>query len=155
MPTHLLEREQILPIGLNEAWAFFSAPGNLARITPPDMGFQVLDRSTLAAMHTGQRIRYNVRPLLGIPLQWETLITDVDEPVCFIDTQAKGPYALWRHEHRFQAMEGGVRMNDRVEYRLPMGVLGEWAHRTFVRRRLEHIFDFRHRALQEMFPVRS
>ena len=41
MTTHLLEREQWLPISIGEAWSFFSSPLNLAKITPDDMGFVI------------------------------------------------------------------------------------------------------------------
>jgi ligand-binding SRPBCC domain-containing protein len=45
-------------------------------------------------------------------------------------------------------------MRDRVEYELPLGPLGELAHLIFVRRRLEHIFAFRFKRLQELFRQR-
>jgi hypothetical protein len=41
MALYQLKRKQILPISLQQAWEFFSSPFNLAKITPPDMGFQV------------------------------------------------------------------------------------------------------------------
>ena len=40
-PTQCLEYRQDLPISLDDAWDFFSRPENLARITPPDLGFEV------------------------------------------------------------------------------------------------------------------
>jgi ligand-binding SRPBCC domain-containing protein len=42
-------------------------------------------------------------------------------------------------------------MRDRVEYELPLGPLGRIAHTLFVRRQLEAIFDFRARAIAELF----
>ena len=35
MGLHRFETRQLVPIGLDEAWAFFSDPRNLAVITPP------------------------------------------------------------------------------------------------------------------------
>jgi ligand-binding SRPBCC domain-containing protein len=46
-------------------------------------------------------------------------------------------------------------MRDRVEYELPLGPLGDMAHRIFVKRRLQDIFTFRFNTLQKMFPVRT
>jgi ligand-binding SRPBCC domain-containing protein len=57
--------------------------------------------------------------------------------------------------HTFEAVPGGVMMRDRVEYELPLGPLGDMAHRIFVKRRLQDIFTFRFNTLQKMFPVRT
>ncbi|MBL7939425.1 MAG: SRPBCC family protein [Flavobacteriales bacterium] len=153
MAQHVLERSQFLPITLDAAWAFFSSPRNLAVITPPQMGFVIHapfdDRPTYA----GQRINYTVRPVLGIPLKWTTLIEEVQEPVQFVDTQLSGPYKRWWHQHTFEPVPGGVLMHDRVEYELPLGPIGELAHGIFVRRKLEGIFSFRNATLKELFPV--
>jgi ligand-binding SRPBCC domain-containing protein len=148
---HVLEREQFLPIGLEEAWSFFSSPKNLALITPPEMGFVIRQPFEDRAMYSGQRIRYTVKPMLGVPLTWITRIDTVEAPHRFVDTQQKGPYKRWWHMHTFEAAPGGVMMRDRVEYELPLGPLGDLAHRIFVKRRLKDIFDFRFNTLQKMF----
>ena len=41
MKVYPLKREQWLPIPVEEAWAFFSTPRNLDRITPPELGFKI------------------------------------------------------------------------------------------------------------------
>ncbi|MEZ4756228.1 MAG: SRPBCC family protein [Flavobacteriales bacterium] len=152
MAQHVLERSQLLPISLEEAWSFFSTPKNLARITPPEMGFVIREPFDNAPAHAGQRITYTVKPLLGIPLTWVTLIEDVQAPHRFVDTQLKGPYKRWWHLHTFEAVEGGVLMRDRVEYELPLGPLGEIAHGIFVKQRLKHIFNYRLKTLGKLFP---
>jgi ligand-binding SRPBCC domain-containing protein len=152
MAQHVLERSQLLPITLEEAWSFFSSPKNLARITPPDMGFVIREPFDNAPTYAGQRITYTVKPLLGIPLTWVTLIAEVEAPRRFVDTQLKGPYKRWWHVHTFEEVDGGVLMRDRVEYELPMGPLGELAHGIFVKQRLEHIFNYRLTTLEKLFP---
>lgn len=152
---HVLEREQFLPIALEEAWSFFSSPKNLAVITPPEMGFVIRQPFDDRAMYSGQRIRYTVKPVFGVPLTWITRIDTVEAPHRFVDTQQKGPYKRWWHMHTFEAVPGGVMMRDRVEYELPLGPLGDMAHRIFVKRRLQDIFAFRFNTLQKMFPVRT
>jgi len=153
MAAHVLERSQFMPITLQQAWAFFSSPRNLAVITPPEMGFVIHAPFDDRPTHTGQLINYTVKPMLGIPLKWTTLIQEVQEPVRFVDTQLSGPYKRWWHQHAFEAVEGGVMMHDRVEYELPLGPLGELAHGLFVKRKLEGIFAFRNAALKRLFPV--
>ena len=46
-------------------------------------------------------------------------------------------------------------MHDRVAYALPFGFLGRIVHRLLVRRQLEAIFDYRERAIDEIFPPGS
>lgn len=149
---HVLESEQFLPITLDAAWDFFATPKNLAVITPPDMGFKIMEPFDGKPMHSGQLIRYRVRPVAGIPLTWVTRIEDVQQGRMFVDTQLQGPYKRWWHKHTFEAVKGGVRMHDRVEYELPLGPLGDIAHRIFVQGRLKHIFDFRRTKLEQLFP---
>ncbi|HEY0976371.1 MAG TPA: SRPBCC family protein [Flavobacteriales bacterium] len=150
----MLQQEQWLPLGVEEAWSFFSSPGNLARITPPDMGFVIRAPFSSAPLHAGQRIRYTVSPLLRIPLTWVTLITEVDEPHRFVDTQERGPYRRWWHQHTFTPQDGGTLMHDRVEYELPFGPLGDLAHRLLVKRRLQRIFAYRKSTLERLFPLK-
>jgi ligand-binding SRPBCC domain-containing protein len=156
MALHFLTREQLLRTTLEEAWAFFSTPRNLARITPPDMGFVIREPFDDRPAHAGQLITYSVKPLLGVPLTWVTRIEEVEAPHRFVDTQLKGPYKRWWHEHTFEEVEGGVLMRDRVEYELPLGPLGEVVHDLVVKGRLKHIFDHRWAVLEVLFaPQRT
>ncbi|MDB5105143.1 MAG: cell division inhibitor [Fibrobacteres bacterium] len=150
----LLHKKQILPIGLDEAWAFFSDPGNLPFITPPDMGFTVLSAPP-PDIHPGLILRYSVRPLPGFRTTWVSEITEVRAPDFFVDEQRQGPYRLWRHEHRFSAVPGGVLVEDLVRYRLPFGFLGAIFAGALVRRKLDGIFSFRSRVLAARFPAQA
>ncbi len=116
------------------------------------MGFVIRAPFPGKDIHAGQLIKYTIRPVFGIPMTWVTLITEVDEPRSFTDTQKKGPYALWHHHHTFEPAPGGTLMKDRVDYALPLGPLGEAAHGIFVRKQLEEIFAFRKRTLERLFP---
>lgn len=153
MARHMLERSQVLPIPLEQAWAFFSSPRNLERITPPEMGFVIHEPFDNRPTHAGQRITYTVRPLFGFPVSWVTRIEDVDPPHRFVDMQEKGPYKRWHHTHTFTVVENGVHVHDGVEYELPFGPLGELAHVLLVKRKLKAIFEFRRTALERIFPA--
>jgi ligand-binding SRPBCC domain-containing protein len=141
----------MLPVTLEEAWAFFSSPRNLANITPEKLGFQIISAHHGVTMYPGQIIEYTVRPLIGIPLYWMTEITHVEDQVYFVDEQRFGPYSLWHHQHHFKAVEGGVEMTDIVHYKLPMGFLGGIAHGLFVKKQLQGIFDYRYKKAEELF----
>ena len=141
---------QQLPIGLSEAWEFFSSPENLVHITPGHMGFKITS-DTPEDMFAGQIITYKVAPLPGIRTSWVTEITHVEDKNFFVDEQRFGPYSMWHHEHHFEENDEGVLMTDRVSYKIPFGFFGHIAQQLFVERQLRSIFEYRWKALDEMF----
>jgi ligand-binding SRPBCC domain-containing protein len=146
-----LKREQQLYCDIQTAWDFFSSPHNLSRITPKEMGFVVLSNLPEGNIYKGMIIDYTVSPVLGIPLKWQTEITEVNYQKSFTDFQLKGPYKLWRHHHEFIPSQNGVLMVDTVDYELPFGIIGKMAHRLMVKKKLEHIFDYRNQVLEALF----
>ncbi len=151
MATHQLKHQQIIPVSLEETWEFFSNPGNLKHITPAHMDFKVLSGKS-AKVYPGQIIEYSVKPLLRIPLYWMTEITQVKHQAYFIDEQRFGPYAFWHHQHFFSATPEGTSIEDIVHYRLPLGWIGDIAHRLFIRKQLEQIFTFRAQFIKQKWP---
>jgi len=151
MKIYTLSKTQRLPISIQEAWAFFSNPRNLAVITPPHMKFDIQYMSGGNEMYEGQIIRYKIQVLPGITSGWVTEIKNVRAPFSFIDEQRFGPYALWHHQHRFKEIDGGIEMTDEVNYAIPLGLLGRFAHWLFVERELKRIFEYRIKKLEELF----
>jgi ligand-binding SRPBCC domain-containing protein len=145
-----LKRTQFVKADLETCWDFFSSPSNLKKITPKSMGFDVLVE-TPKDMYEGLMIEYRVRPLLGIPMRWITEITYVKDRNYFVDEQRKGPYKIWHHEHHFKAVEGGVEMTDIVSYEVPFGLLGRLVHPIIIRPKLEAIFAYRFKVVDELF----
>ncbi len=148
MGMYQLKRTQFIRTDLKTAWDFFSSPGNLKKITPDYMGFDVKTELP-EKMYEGLMIEYTVKPLLGIPMNWITEIKTVKELEFFVDEQRKGPYKIWHHEHHFKEVDGGVEMTDIVSYELPLGILGRIMHPFLVQKKLEEIFDFRFKAVEQ------
>jgi ligand-binding SRPBCC domain-containing protein len=146
-----IEKKQVIPASVNEAWDFFSDPRNLSKITPPSMGFKILNKDLPEKIYPGMVIRYRVKPLLGIPVTWVTKILDVKEPDFFTDSQLSGPYSFWHHKHTFKPVQGGVEITDVVNYKVPLGFLGKIAERLFVNRKVAEIFTFRESVLNKYF----
>jgi len=129
----------------------------LERLTPPWLGFEILTPGPLEIARESL-IDYRIR-LHGIPIRWRTRISVWEPNKRFVDEQVRGPYAMWRHEHRFeetvtQLGDPAVRMTDDVAYALGWGWAGRLAHRVFVRRDLEKIFAYRERVIGEVFANR-
>ena len=147
MRTYVFRESITLAVPRAEAFAFFSEAANLALITPPEMGFHIRSPAPIT-MRPGTLIDYTIR-LHGIPVRWRTEITQWDPPREFVDTQLRGPYALWVHTHRFREQGGMTTIEDEVRYALPFGVLGRIVH-PLVRRKLTRIFEFRARTVERL-----
>ena len=149
--VHQLKREQQINCDIETAWRFFSAANNLSKITPKDMNFIVRTKMESDEIYEGMIIDYYVSPLFGIKMDWQTEITQVNHHRSFTDFQKKGPYKLWNHFHEFIPNQKGVLIKDTVDYELPMGFLGEIAHKLFVKNKVEQIFSYRFNILEKMF----
>jgi len=150
MKLYRLHKKQNLPISLDLAWDFLSNPNNLKTITPDYMGFHILSGAD-RPMFSGQIIQYVVTPIFNIKTKWITEITHVTHKHYFVDEQRFGPYALWHHKHFIKEIDGGIEMEDLIDYKLPFGVLGELIHPILVKPKLEEIFNYRTQKLEELF----
>ncbi|MCH2488880.1 MAG: SRPBCC family protein [Flavobacteriales bacterium] len=150
MKIYSLHATQRLPISKQEAWAFLSDPKNLKTITPDYMGFHIRSGAD-RAMYAGQIIEYIVTPAFNVKTKWVTEITHVNQGTYFVDEQRFGPYALWHHKHFIKEIEGGVEMEDLIHYKLPFGFLGRMAHPFLVKPKLDEIFNYRKKKLEDLF----
>jgi ligand-binding SRPBCC domain-containing protein len=138
--------ELFLPWRQDEIFSFFSDAGNLERLTPPWLNFEILT-PRLCHMEVGTRIDYRLK-LHGITIRWRSEITVWDPPRCFVDRQSTGPYRLWNHQHTFLKCARGTLVIDSVKY----ATYGGWFVRKYlVEPDLKRIFEYRCARLREIF----
>lgn len=140
--------KQYIPKDVDSVFSFFSDAKNLEHITPPFLNFRMTHMST-KAIHKGTLIDYKLK-LKGIPLKWRTLISDWNPPHNFVDTQLSGPYRLWHHTHRFERLGNGTLLSDEIQYKLPLGFLGQMMASSLVQSDVEEIFKYRREVIQKM-----
>ncbi len=146
--AQVLEREQRVALPLERTFEIYADARNLEAITPPWLRFRVITPDAIE-MAAGTLIDYRLR-LRGVPVSWRTRIEAWEPPHRFIDAQVKGPYAVWHHTHTFEPDGDDTLIRDRVRYRIGFGPLGTLAQRLFVRRDLDRIFDYRHKAITRL-----
>ena len=141
-PDRVIERSQVVPVEIDEAFAFFADAWNLEGITPPWLGFRILEAPP--TLERGSLLVYRLRRF-GVPFRWRTEIVEWRPPFGFTDVQIAGPYRRWEHTHRLTPVAGGTEIYDRVLYRLPYEPLAGVLAPVTVRPWLGAIFDYRAR----------
>jgi uncharacterized protein (TIGR01777 family) len=148
-PRYRLAQRTVIPAPIDQVFEFFSKAENLGAITPPDMAFAI-KTPTPISMKSDQTIDYTIR-LGPVPMRWRTVIETWEPGRRFVDSQAKGPYRCWWHEHRFIPDGESTIMEDQVLYKPPLGPLGWLANRLLIGRMLRRIFTYRSYVIAQRF----
>jgi hypothetical protein len=149
MKPRTLTRSSEVARPLAETFEFFADPRNLPLLTPPGLRFR-FTREPPSQLFLGAELEYRIR-LYGVPVRWVTRIEQYAPPHHFVDIQASGPYAHWRHTHAFEAIgKSRTLVRDEIEFALPFGPFGAIAYAFFVRRALAQIFDYRENRFREL-----
>lgn len=149
---HTLITRQILNASVKYLWEFMQSPHNLEKITPASLQFRILNEIENDIMYNGQIVNYQVSPLFGIPLNWSSELKFIHPPFFFVDTQIEGPYKVWHHQHILKEInKNQTEMIDIVNYKLPLGIFGNLLNKLFIRKKVENIFSYRSKMLDELF----
>lgn len=151
----ILEHRTLVAASPDQVWAWHARPGAFDRLLPP------WERVRLAGPHP--RVTEGSRVVLEVRAgpswhRWVARHEGVEPGRGFTDVQERGPFARWRHRHRFEAHDAGCELVDQIEVELPGGPLGELAE-PFLRRRLLRTLRYRHRvtaadlALHARYPL--
>ena len=120
----VLQSRAWVPAPIDEVFAFFDDPANLARLMPPPVRIRLV-RIDPAPPRPGSifEFRYGLGP---IQRSWTIRLVDRVPGERFVDETISGPVARFQHSHTFSpARRGGTWIEDRVDFRVgPSGALG-------------------------------
>lgn len=152
MKSQQFVRRTRIAASAEELFAWHAAPGALQRLTPPWEPVEVEKEGRIEeGSETVLRIR--VGPF---SLRWVARILDCIPGRSFRDVQVRGPFSSWQHTHRMEPDGSSASwLEDRIEYVLPFGWLGRWLGGWMVRRRLDQMFEYRHRITREAFAEKQ
>jgi ligand-binding SRPBCC domain-containing protein len=77
---------------------------------------------------------------------WWTMtsrITEYERPTRFVDEQVRGPFAMFRHAHRFPDAGSTTEMIDEVWFEAPIPVVGRVGERILLERYVGRLIDRR------------
>jgi len=105
----------------------------------------VLSVEGIFPLRLGSEVRLRARQLpLPFAQTWLVRVAGFEPPTLIVDEMVRGPFAAWRHEHRFAELpDGRTQLTDLVTYRLPGGRLGKTADAALGRRLLLATFRSR------------
>lgn len=83
-------------------------------------------------------------------IRWVALHVDHKDFHHFTDEQIAGPFRYWKHEHHFESENGGTRLTDSVEFRLPLSPASDWLLAWIVRLQLGAMFRHWHRVTKQL-----
>jgi len=130
-----------------DVFRWHAEPGALERLTPPWEPVEVEQRAP--GISNGDRGALLVR-FGPFRIRWVFEHRGYFEGRQFRDVQLSGPFRRWEHTHLFMPESPGVCiLEDRVDYELPLGLLGNFLAGWFVRRKLKKLFAYRHRVTAE------
>ena len=145
MHTRRFQRRSPIPAPPDAVYAWHTRPGAFARLTPPwegvtlEPGFAGLRDGAVAVLRIG-----------ASGMKWVARHSDIQPGRQFVDEQTEGPFAHWRHTHRFTpGGDGGTQLEDDIAYALPGGMLTTTLLGPLVDRKLARMFAFRHRQTRD------
>ncbi len=139
---HLFQRELRVPHGVETLFGWHERPGAFERLSPPWDKPRVVE-------HTGG-IRDGARVVLEvhagpIPTTWTLEHRDYIANQQFRDVMKQGPFSHWDHLHAFASTpNGGSVLDDRIEYALPLGGVGNLVAGDYTENTLARVFAYRH-----------
>ncbi|MFA4964749.1 MAG: TIGR01777 family oxidoreductase [Thermoleophilia bacterium] len=138
----VFEWRSVMPVPVEELFAYHVRPGAFERLAPPWQRLRVLEQS--GGMREGGRLV--VEASRGpLKRRWEAELRGYIEGRQFVDRQAKGPFAAWEHVHRFLPRdERSSELLDHVEYSLPAGSVSDAIAARLAGKQLGRLFRFRH-----------
>ena len=119
--AHQLKIYMTLPLGTDEAFAFFADASNLEKITPPELCFRTLTPPPIEITE-GTEIDYRLR-LHGVSLDWRSRISNWNPPHRFVDEQIQGPFRLWSKSIAFMRRMEVQQLGTRSRTNCPYGPL--------------------------------
>ncbi|HUR54939.1 MAG TPA: NAD-dependent epimerase/dehydratase family protein, partial [Gemmataceae bacterium] len=144
MPNATFTMRSPMPASADELYAWHARPGAFQRLQPPWESIRIVGSAGEFGTD-GFRVEFRTSLLGPVKGTWLAEAYDFRPGMQFRDRQLKGPFASWDHTHSFIA-DGPDKsfLDDRIEYRVPGGLPGQFLAGRLVRKRLEAVFRYRH-----------
>ena len=148
MKPEIFVKESVVDAPAKEVFDWHSRLGALDRLSAPFYPEKIIQRNPSLAE--------GARTILKVPFgpfyfNWVSEHKGFDcNQLTFRDAQTQGPFVRFNHEHCFRPDgSSGCKMEDKIEYILPFGLLGKVMGQGYGRKKLERVFEYRHRVTRQ------
>lgn len=124
-----------------EVFRWHARQGAMERLSPPWDRVELLERKGGLEPGALVKLRVHTGP---VSMLWLAEHGAMQPGRMFSDHQLTGPFARWEHVHSFEPQGDHCVLEDRIDYELPLGIIGRTLGRRFVRNKLESAFAYRH-----------
>ena len=159
MPSLMFQT--VVPAPIEVVWDYHqNVQKALPALSPPEADVRI--ESADVPLQIGSRVTITATGPLGRRIRWVARYTDFRPPKSVVfgeearwtDEQESGPFAYWKHQHEFEAVDAKTtRVIDHVNYRPPLGPVGLLLDPVLIRPRLRRMFAHRHRVLADTFAA--
>ncbi len=131
---------------------FLSLSANLVELTPPEFNMRLVEAPE--RLHLGARVILQARRW-GFSQRLVSEVTAFEPNRLLVDEQREGPFPKWIHAHVLEAIPGGTRMIDRIDFEAPGGMLGFLLNEEAIVGELQDLFAYRERRLKELLGSKA
>ena len=143
-----IRNTRIDDISSNEVFSWHIREGAFERLNPPWQQFKVIERK--GNIQSNGTVKIKMKIVGPIHTTWLVKHSDYIEGKQFKDSQIKGLFSSWTHTHLFKSLElSSCMLEDNIDYSLPGGILSERIASPFINKKLNQMFDYRHRLTRE------
>lgn len=134
-----------MPASIETLFAWHEAPKAFERLCPYWEKVKVLEHDPTSGIENGSQVTVALELAPAIKINWSLEHHSYKKNQNFSDRQITGPFEYWNHDHIFeQKNQNESVLEDRIEYKLPMGELGKIFGEAFSQAKLERLFRYRH-----------
>lgn len=142
-----VEASTLLSPSTAEVFDFLSRPANLIAVTPPEFNLRLVEAPE--RLFLGARVVLQGRRW-GFAQRIVSEVTAFEPGRLLVDEQREGPFPKWIHTHLLEAVPGGTRMTDRIEFEAPGGMLGFLLTPKAITTELQEMFAYREQKFKEL-----
>jgi len=141
--------ESIIRAPANLVFDWHHDPAAIKKLTPPWEPVEVVGKPACID-ELGSRTTLKMSIFAVIHFLWVAEHRNYQPGKSFQDVQISGPFARWCHTHSVEPIdENTCRYIDHIDYKMPLGCLGELFGGRLIRHKLKKMFAYRHQLVKE------
>jgi uncharacterized protein (TIGR01777 family) len=147
MLRQVFEKTSEMPVSAQDLFAYHERPNAFRRLNPPWEPVEILKH--VGGIQDGAEVEMRLK-IGPVPQRLALVHQGYIHGEQFQDRQTAGTFSYWLHTHRMEHLsEGRSLLRDKIEYQLPLGILGKTFGSAFARAKLERMFRYRHEVTRQ------